>query len=106
MAKVLNSSNFQSEVLDNEGVTLVDFTASWCGPCKMLSPVIEELSKEVTGTTKVFKVDVDASGDLARQYGIMGVPTMLFFKGGKAVDKIVGFQPKPAIQSKLNQLSK
>lgn len=72
----------------------------------MLAPVVEELGREMEGKAKVFKIDVDKSGDIAQQYGIMGVPTIMFFKDGKAIDKMVGFQPKPAIKRKLNQYSK
>jgi thioredoxin 1 len=103
MAKELNSSEFQSEVLNSKDTILVDFSATWCGPCKMLSPIIDELSKEMEGKAKVYKVDVDKSGDIAQKYNIMGVPTVMFFKDGKAVDKIVGFQPKNMIKDKLEQ---
>lgn len=105
MARELNSNEFQNEVLNSKGTVLVDFSASWCGPCKMLAPIIEELSGEVEGKAKVFKVDVDNSGDLAQEYKIMNVPTVIIFKDGAAVDKMIGFQPKGVLKSKLEQYS-
>ena len=101
MAKVINSQEFQSEVLDGSGVVLVDFFATWCGPCKMLAPVLEELSTELEGKVKIYKVDVDENGDLARKYGIMSVPTMIAFKDGKEVYKSVGFSSKADLKAKL-----
>jgi len=103
MAKVINSGEFKDEVLNSNDVVLIDFFAEWCGPCKMLSPIVEELSKEMEGKAKVFKVDVDKSGDIAQKYGIMGVPTVIVFKNGTAVDKMVGFQPKEVLKSKVEQ---
>ena len=101
MAKVINSQEFKKEVLNGEGVVLVDFFATWCGPCKMLAPVLEELSGELEGKVKIYKVDVDESGDIARKYGIMSVPTMITFKDGKEVDKSVGFSSKADLKSRL-----
>jgi thioredoxin 1 len=103
MAKVINSREFKDEVLNSNDVVLIDFFAEWCGPCKMLAPIVEELSKEMAGKAKVFKVDVDKSGDIAQKYGIMGVPTVIIFKNGTAVDKMVGFQPKEVLKSKVEQ---
>ena len=103
MARELNSNEFQNEVLSSKDTVMVDFSATWCGPCKMLAPVVEELSTEMEGKAKVFKVDVDKSGDIAQKYDIMGVPTVIIFKNGVAVDKIVGFQPKNVLKSKLEQ---
>lgn len=105
MAKIINSSEFQNDVLNGDGAVLVDFFAEWCGPCKMVAPVLEELGTELEGKARIFKVDVDKSGDLAGKYGITGVPTLMIFKDGKAVDKIVGFQPKEILKSKLQQYS-
>ena len=106
MVKEVNSNEFQKQVLDCSELVLVDFSATWCGPCKMLAPIVEELSNEMAGKAKVFKVDVDKSGDIAQKYGIMGVPTVIIFKDGKALDKMVGFQPKNVLKSKLDQYSK
>lgn len=103
MAKIINSNEFQNDVLNGDGAILVDFFAEWCGPCKMVAPVLEELSTELEGKARIFKVDVDKSGDLAEKYEITGVPTLIIFKDGKAVDKIVGFQPKEILKSRLQQ---
>ena len=103
MSKEISSHEFQSEVLDSSGLVLVDFSAVWCGPCKMLAPIVEELSKELEGKAKVFKVDVDKSGDIAQRYNITGVPTVMIFKNGKEMDKMVGFQPKVTLKNKLKK---
>jgi thioredoxin 1 len=103
MAKVINSSEFKNQVLEASQPVMVDFFAEWCGPCKMLAPALEELSSEMAGKAKVLKVDVDRSPDLARQFGISGVPTVIIFKNGAAVEKMVGFQPKQALKKKLEQ---
>ncbi|MDP4146416.1 MAG: thioredoxin [Bacillota bacterium] len=101
MAKVINKVEFQDNVIKGEGVVLVDYFAQWCGPCKMIAPILDELSQELDGKVKIFKVDVDQSSELSREYNIMGVPTMLIFKNGKEVDKIVGFVPKSTLKAKL-----
>lgn len=106
MAKVINSNEFNNEVLESNEVVLVDFSAVWCGPCKMLAPVIDELSVEMEGKAKVFKIDVDQSGDIAQKYGIMNVPTVIIFKNGEIVDKVVGFNPKEVLKTKIEQHSK
>jgi thioredoxin 1 len=104
MAQILNSDNFTKEIEKNE-VTVVDFLATWCGPCKMLAPVFEELGNEMKEKANFFKVDIDKSLEIAQQYGINTVPTMLIFKNGKVVDKLVGFVPKENIRSKVeNQI--
>lgn len=101
MAKIINNVEFQNEVLNKNGVTLVDFFAVWCGPCKMAAPVLDELSVDMQGKAKIFKVDVDRNPELAQRYGISSVPTMILFKNGRAIEKIVGFQPKTTLKSKL-----
>lgn len=106
MAKVINKTEFETEVLNSNGVVIVDFFAEWCGPCKMLAPVLDELSAEMGDKVKVVKVDVDKDGELAIQYKVMGVPTMVFFKDGQDVDKIVGFVPKSALKEKLEYYNK
>ena len=102
MGKVLslNNSNFKSEVAESKGIVLVDFWADWCGPCKMLAPILEELSGETEA--KICKVNVDESGDLAGDYGIRSIPTMIIFKDGVKVDQIVGLRQKSELLEKLN----
>lgn len=95
----LDDENFAKFVRDNQ-LAVVDFYAEWCGPCKMLAPVIDDLAKEFSGKTSFGKVNVDESA-IASDFGIMGVPTLIIFKNGKPVDQIVGYVPKEAIKSKL-----
>ena len=100
MAKIINTSQFRGSVEENQGVVVVDFFATWCGPCKMLAPVFEELSGEMNDVN-FFKVDVDQALDIARKYAITTVPTMLIFKDGEVVDKMIGFLPKEHIKAKI-----
>ena len=100
MAKIINTSQFRGSVEENQGVVVVDFFATWCGPCKMLAPVFEELSGEME-EVNFFKVDVDQALDIARKYAITTVPTMIIFKDGEVVDKMIGFLPKEHIKSKI-----
>ncbi|MGL5052898.1 MAG: thioredoxin [Cetobacterium sp.] len=101
MGKVLslNNSNFKNEVTESKGIVLVDFWAEWCGPCKMLAPILEELSEE--SIAKICKINVDESGDLAGDYGIRSIPTMIVFKDGIKVDQIVGLRQKSELLEKL-----
>ena len=92
----LTQENFQTEVLDAKGTVLVDFWAAWCGPCRMLSPVVDEVAAELSGV-KVGKVNIDEQPDLAAQFDIMSIPTLVVFKDGKAVNQSVGVIPKEAI---------
>lgn len=94
--KIVNSNEFRNEI--SEGVVLVDFFATWCGPCKMLGPVLEDLGKELEEKAKIIKVDIDQSGDLADEFRISSVPTMILFKDNKIVDTMVGFLPKERIK--------
>lgn len=96
--------NFEEEVIKAEGPVLVDFFAEWCGPCKMLGPIVEELSGEYEGKVKIGKLDVDANPTVAGKYGVQSIPTLIFFKGGEAVDKVMGFQSKEALKEKLDKL--
>ena len=98
MAQMLNNDNFNSSV--ETGVCVVDFFATWCGPCKMLAPVFEELSGEMDNVN-FFKVDVDQALDIARKYAITTVPTMMIFKDGEVVDKMIGFLPGGVIKAKI-----
>ena len=99
MLKIVNSDEFKSEI--ENGVVLVDFFATWCGPCKMLAPVLDGLSSEMEGKAKVIKVDIDQSPDLADKFGISSVPTMMVFKDGKKADAMVGFLPKERIKETI-----
>ena len=98
----VNDTNFQNEVITSNLPVLVDFTATWCGPCKMLDPVVMQLAQEWDGKVKVVKLDVDENAELAIQYQVMGVPTLLLFVGGETVQRLTGYQPKDRIVSKLN----
>jgi thioredoxin 1 len=90
----INSSNFETEVATSDKPVLLDFTASWCGPCQRLAPVIDSLARKYEGKAKIAKVDVDENQDLAEKFGINSVPTILFFKGGEVVDKVQGYNPE------------
>ena len=95
--KNVNSANFDEVVLKSDKPVLVDFWAEWCGPCKALGPVIEEISQEVSGKIDVVKLNVDESREIAGAYGIRGIPTMILFKNGEVVNALVGNQPKSEI---------
>lgn len=99
----LTGSNFKEEIKDYSGIALVDFWAPWCGPCQMLTPVIEELASEFDGKAKVGKVNVDEEGGLASEYGIMSIPTVFVFKNGEIVDQLIGGQSKEAYVEVLNK---
>ena len=99
----VTSTNFEESVLKSDVPVLVDFWAEWCGPCKAIGPSIEQLAAEYTGKAKVFKLDVDTEGDLAQQYGVMSIPALLVFKGGKEVDRMVGAAPKAQIAALIDR---
>ncbi|MCS7209317.1 MAG: thioredoxin [Fimbriimonadales bacterium] len=101
MAKAITQSEWQAEVLNSPVPVLVDFWAVWCGPCRLIAPIVEELSQQYAGKLKVYKVDVDQERHLATQYGIMSIPTLLLFKNGQVVEQIVGALPKGAIEQKI-----
>ena len=103
MVHKFTESNFDTEVLQSDLPVFVDFYADWCGPCKMMSPVIDKLAEEFAGRIKVGKVNVDEYGDHAVKYGIMSIPNMVFFKNGEVVDRIVGAIPKPQIQARFEK---
>jgi thioredoxin 1 len=101
MAKEFNDANFQADVLASDKLTVVDFWAEWCGPCRAIGPVIEELSKEYDGKVNVGKVNVDNNPQVSMNYGITSIPAILFIKGGQVVDKLVGAQPKGNFVKKI-----
>jgi thioredoxin 1 len=97
----VSDTNFQEEVISSDKPVLVDFWAIWCGPCKMIAPLVEELAKEYDGRLKVAKVDVDANPKTAIQYGIRSIPTLMIFKGGQVVEQMVGAVPKRTLVEKI-----
>ena len=101
MALVLTDANFDELVLKSDKPVLVDFWAEWCGPCKMIGPSVEELSKEYEGKAVIGKMDVDSNPNVSIQFGIRNIPAILYFKGGKVVDKQIGAVPKSVLAGKL-----
>ncbi len=98
----VTDTSFKQEVLDSDVPVLVDFWASWCSPCKMIAPIVEELAGEYEGRVKVAKVDVDANPITPGMFGIMSIPTLMVFRGGKAEERIVGYQAKQSLKAKLD----
>ena len=96
---VVTDATFQKEVLECEQPTIVDFWASWCGPCRMIAPVFEELSSRYSGKVKFAKVNVDENPKIPANYGVRGIPTLIMFKGGKVVDQVVGAVPKNQLEN-------
>jgi len=97
----VNDDNFQSEVIESEQPVLVDFSAEWCGPCKQLAPLVEELAKAYDGRLKVAKVDVEESQKTAMKYGILSVPTLLFLRNGKVADQLVGNHSRQVLEERI-----
>lgn len=98
----LTIENFENEVLDSDMPVLVDFWATWCGPCRMVAPIVEEIAQDYAGTVKVGKVNVDEQPQLAMAYDIESIPTIMIFKDGKVADKVIGFRPKEQIEALLD----
>ncbi len=101
---VVSSQNFESEVMKSNIPVLVDFWASWCAPCRMIAPVVEELAKEYNGKLKVAKLDVDANRDIASSFGVMSIPTLLIFNNGSVADQVVGAVPKATLVDKISRV--
>ncbi|UCG60558.1 MAG: thioredoxin [Candidatus Zixiibacteriota bacterium] len=106
MSKPLNITDdtFEEEVLQSDKPVIVDFWATWCGPCKMIAPILEEIADEYSGRVKVVKLDVDVNNQTAGKYNIMSIPSLLFFKGGEMVDQIVGAMPKAQLTARLEKV--
>jgi len=98
----VDEASFQNEVLSADQPVLVDFSAVWCGPCRMLDPIVQQLAQDWTGKVKVVKLDVDHNPNIAMQYQVMGVPTLMLFVGGESRERISGYQPKDRILSRLS----
>ena len=99
----ITSTNFQEVVTNSDKPVLVDFWAAWCGPCRAIAPVIEELATDYEGKAVIGKLDVDANGDVASEFGVRGIPALLIFKNGQKVGELVGVQPKSRISAKLEE---
>ncbi|MCY6354670.1 thioredoxin [Clostridium sp. ZS2-4] len=99
MVREISGSNFIQEVINSEQAAVVDFWAPWCGPCRMLGPVMDELAEEMNGKAKFFKINVDENSAIAQKYRISSIPCVMVFKDGEVVDTVVGFRPKQDIQS-------
>jgi thioredoxin 1 len=102
-AQVVTDSDFETEVEKQRGVTVVDFWATWCGPCRMIAPILEQLSVEYAGKVKVTKMDVDNNQKTPMRFNVRSIPTLLFFKDGKLVDQVIGAVPKAALAAKFEQ---
>jgi thioredoxin 1 len=106
MAQEFSDDNFAKEVLQSDKPVLVDFWAPWCGPCKMIGPIVEKLANELSSSVKIGKLNVDDNPGTAQEYGVMSIPTLLLFKGGKVVGTTMGFTPEPRLREFITTHSK
>ena len=100
--KYVTETDFQSEVLNEERPVLVDFTAVWCQPCKMVDPIVKQLAQDWEGKVKVVKLDADENPNIMMQYGVLGIPTLMLFRGGQVKERLTGYQPKDKLVKKLD----
>jgi len=101
----VTQSNFEAEILQSKTPALIDFWAEWCAPCRAVGPVLDELAQNYQGKFTVGKVNVDEDPDLAAKFGVMNIPTLIFFKGGEEVDRVIGVQPKNQLEEKIQKLT-
>lgn len=97
----VTDSTFEQMVVESDKLVLVDFWAEWCGPCKMIAPILDQIAQELDGKLTIGKLDIDENQDTAMAFGVMSIPTLLLFKDGEPVDRIVGYQPKPQLLARL-----
>jgi len=102
-ATAVTDADFEQQVEQHEGLAVVDFWATWCGPCRMIAPILDQLAAEYDGQVKVTKLDVDSNIKTATRFNVRSIPMLLFFKGGKVVDQLIGAHPRQAIEAKLKQ---
>jgi thioredoxin 1 len=102
-AVAVTDADFEQQVEQSEGLTVVDFWATWCGPCRMIAPILDQLAVDYNGQVKVTKLDVDSNIKTATRFNVRSIPMLLFFKGGKVVDQLIGAHPRQAIEAKLKQ---
>ena len=102
-AMAVTDQNFEAEIEKHDGLAVVDFWATWCGPCRMIAPILDQLATEYDGKVKVAKLDVDSNVKTATRFNVRSIPTLLFFKNGKLVDTVVGVWPKPQLEQKFQQ---
>ncbi len=99
----VTDDNFQDEIAGSSGLAMVDFWAAWCGPCRLVAPIVEQLAQDYAGKVKVGKLDVDANQQTAAQFNVRSIPTILFFKDGQLVDTVVGAVPRPMLEQRMQQ---